>query len=305
LSRRRTTTGQRAFDAIIRHRINVQRFMRGEVADVLDLIGTKDAQLVEELRRRLPHVAVGDIRGLRLRKLMQATFARRVEAFAEAKAEVREQLVAFGRVEAQAVNRMMGAAVSDAVAFNPVRAAQIREAVTRTPFSGGKDAARTLGQWFGDMAKADQRRLLGAIQLGIHNQETVDTIVRRIAGTRANGYKDGVLAVTRREAETVVRTAINHTANEAQRAWGEENADVVAGFQWSSMLDERTCGICKRRDGKFVAVGRNQPPEGMEVADGSPPAHFQCRCTLVTVFKLDDLADKIDDADEDSEERAA
>lgn len=286
-----------ARDSIIRHRINVQRFMRGEVAATMKVLGVEDARLVTMLRERLPHTKVGDIGGKRLKNLMRSAYEMRAETFSTTRTEVRRRLLAFAKVEGQATGRIVGAAIDNAVSFNPIRMETVREAVTKNPFSGGRNAARTLSQWFDDLKRADQRRLLGAIQLGVHAQESTDTIVRRIAGTRANKYQDGILAMTRRDAEVAVRTAVNHTANAAQIAWGEANKDVVLGFEWSSMLDDRQCDECEGLNGSFVPVGDNDPPDGMAVANQTPPAHPQCRCTLLPVFDIDGVADRVSDGD--------
>ena len=39
---------------------------------------------------------------------------------------------------------------------------------------------------------------------------------------------------------------------------------------WLSVEDERRCGVCRKKQGKLVAVGESE----------APPAHVRCRCRL-------------------------
>ncbi len=286
---------RKIFDAVVLHRIDVQRFGKGEALAHLRMLGLEDRAFIEDLRRRFPNLKAGDIRGARAKLLAKSMREMRAASIAKVRDSLRDRLIQFGVGEGGAISKVVAGAVGAPVSFAPIRSLTIREAVTKSPFTGGKNATHTLGQWFEGMRRRDQTRLTGAIQLGIVRNETIDDMVRRIAGTKAAGFKDGVLSITRREAEVAVRTAVNHTANAAQMAWGEANKDVVIGMEWTALLDERTCPICADLDGGFVPTDDADPPRGMTELDVTPPAHPQCRCTLVPVFDLDRLADKVDD----------
>jgi hypothetical protein len=284
------------FDAMVRHQLDLARYTRREAAVILRLLERHDAKVLAMLRQRLPHIRPGDISGARVRAILATAKEMRLDAWRDAHGRLRDDLVELGKVESAALARIVQASIPFPVTVNPIRAATLRDVVTGQPFAGGHNATSTLRQWFGRLAQADQQRLMGAIQLGVRGQETVDTMVRRIAGTRSRGFADGVLAISRRAAETAVRTAVNHVSNGAQLEFGRANADVVAGWQWVGMLDERLCPSCASRRGKFVPNGDRRPPSGMELlGDESPPAHPNDRCTLVPVLDLDGLARQIPD----------
>lgn len=290
---------RRIFDAVVRHRIDVQRYARDESGRRIRQLAREDARLVGLIRQRADRSA-----GRRSRQLLTATSELRAESIRGVRTELESALLTFGKQETATIARMMTAGVGEPVPWNPVGMARIQSIVTEQPFGGGKNAPRTLARWFGELTQADQTRLHDALQLGIANGESTDTMIRRLTGTRANGFADGVLSITRRQAETVVRTAVNHTANAAQLAWGDENSDVVSGYEWTAMLDERTCAMCDDLNGGFLAQSGGDAPDGMEAIDQSPPAHPACRCALVPVFDLDRLADKVPDEDlSDDEER--
>lgn len=292
---------RRLLDALIRHRLDLVRYTKHEASVILGILEKHDRRLVTVLRGRLPHIRPGDISGARVKSILKGVRVMRLEALKEAHSDLRKDLLELGKVEAATVGRIAESAMPVRVRFNPIRAATMRQAVVSQPFAGGQNAARTLSQWFGAMAQSDQRRLLGAIQLGVRNQETVDTMVKRVAGTRANRYTDGVLSVTRREAETAVRTAVNHVANAAVQEWGAANSDVVAGFEWIAMLDERLCPLCAAEAGKFIPNGNVEPPTGMTMASGSPPIHPNDRCTMTPILAPERLAARIPDKIGDEE----
>ncbi len=281
-------------DAVIHHRIQLQRHSRREAAVVLELMGREDARLVQLLRTRLPRAAAGQTSGL----LAEVRGLRR-EGFGRVRSLIGNDMRALARVEGEAIAKMAIGAIGVPVTFNPVRAAQLRNAVAEQIFGGGAHGpGRTLAGWLATIAEADRVRLFAAVDLGVRKRETIDDQVRRIAGTRAAGYADGVLAVSRRQAESLTRTAVVHAANAAQKEWAAANADVVTGLEQVEVLDERTCEECEELNGKIWGVDDDQVV----------PVHLQCRGTLVPIFDLDALADKVPDAPADAadeQERAA
>ena len=83
---------------------------------------------------------------------------------------------------------------------------------------------------------------------------------------------------------TVVRTKSTEIFNEARKKYyetDEQAKQVVTGYQWSAILDDRTSEICKYLDGKIFPIG--------ELSDRvKPPAHFNCRSVLVPMTKFED-----------------
>lgn len=73
-----------------------------------------------------------------------------------------------------------------------------------------------------------------------------------------------VNTVHRRDVNTVVRTAINHTSSMARSSMYEANSDILQGYEWVSTLDSKTSLICGGRDGIIYT----------NPTDPRPPAHF-------------------------------
>lgn len=224
-------------DLSIRHAIDVRRYGQGEVRKILQLLDRADRDLVAQLRTRLARLPVPvDFRSSRLLSLLADVDAARDVAMARLAGTLGSDLEAFSSVEAAAEQQILAAAVPIEVEFAGVSLQQLRAVVHEQPFQG-----RLLGKWHESLASADKLRLRDAIQLGYAQGESVPSIVRRVAGTRANQYRDGALSITRQNAEAVVRTGINHVSNAAREAVWEANSDIIAGEQWLSTLDGRTC----------------------------------------------------------------
>ena len=146
----------------------------------------------------------------------------------------------------------------------------LRSIVTSQPMQG-----RFLRDWFDGLATGTQDAVTRQINIGLATGEGTDQIVRRLRGTQRARFQDGVLQTSRRQAATVVRTAVNHVSNMAREATYSANDDVIDGIQWVSTLDARTSDICASLDGQVFGIA-----EGPR-----PPAHHQCRSTTVPVLK--------------------
>lgn len=127
--------------------------------------------------------------------------------------------------------------------------------------------------------------------------ETIDSILRTFQASVATSVRraileDGILkgespqkiisnvaaiaeTQTRRNAEAVVRTAVNAVSSEAQQQVAEANADLLQGMKWLSTLDGRTSPVCRARDGRIYPIG--DPTR--------PPAHYRCRSVMVMILK--------------------
>lgn len=280
------------FDAALRHQVAVRRFTNGEVKAILALVEKSDFEIVQKLRNRLRT----DMSRDRLKALLTDMLKARSVMFQEVRARLREQLTGFARVEVDHELGILKESLPFEFEFAVASLETLRAAVISKPFAGGPNAARTLQQWFDGLQKTDQRRLIESLQLGLAQSEPVDDMVRRVAGTRARGYADGVLAMTRLNAEAVVRTAANHVSNVARESLWAVNESVISYLRWTSTLDGRTSAICRARDGGLAPVGdvpvpRNEPR--LDPPGARPPAHPNCRSVMVGVFDVSKIAELI------------
>ena len=124
-----------------------------------------------------------------------------------------------------------------------------------------------LTAWIGRTEEAAARRVRDVIRQGYVEGRTVDQMARQLRGTRANGFKDGLLEVDRRGAEAIVRTAVTHTSNVASQEIYKSAGDFVEGWEFVATLDGRTTLTCASLDGKVYPIGKGP----------MPPRHIGCR----------------------------
>lgn len=154
--------------------------------------------------------------------------------------------------------------------------AQLHAAVFAAPLGArGAGGGLLLEAFVSRWAENDRERVIGAIRRGAFEGRTTDQIIRDIRGTQARRFQDGILAVNRRAAATVVRTAVQHVATQARMETLMANADVLKGYAWSATLDARTSSQCRSLDGRVFELGKGP----------LPPAHPNCRSSIVPVTK--------------------
>ena len=253
-------------DELTRHQVYLQRLSSGIVRKIVALLQRSDARLIErllqedvtELSRTRQEALLRELRRIIESVYEDATGALQVELEGLAEYEGEFQLDLFERVVPVRL---------DTVAPG---AEQIIAAVNSRPFQG-----KLLREVYRELPAATFRKVRDTIRAGFVEGRTIDQTVRDLRGTRANGFKDGVLEQTRRQAESVVRTAVNHTSNTAREYIYERNSDLIKGVRWNATLDGRTTLVCMARDGKVYDPGKGP----------RPPAHFNCRSSTSPVLK--------------------
>lgn len=268
-------------DAALRHQIGLRRYSAGLNKRIAKLLEKADADLTEKLKARLAKFEGKpmDFTGERWKALLADVKEARAVALAEYRETVRTELGTLSTMEAAREVSVLESSLPIEISFAAVAADQLRAIVSSQPFQG-----RLLKEWFQTLEQVDQQRLVQALQLGMTQGEPIDDIVRRVVGTRKNNYADGILSMTRRDAQAIVRTAVNHVSNTARNYVWDANSDVIQARIWTSTLDGRTSAVCRARDGHGAPVGDNPLPEGvppLTPANAKPPAHINCRSVMV------------------------
>jgi len=185
-----------------------------------------------------------------------------------------EQIREIGAYEGQFEVKALKQVVDfDAVLPSP---AQIYTAAFSNPLSvEGPDGGKLLEAFFRDWTEKNKTRIVNAIRLGAAQGQTTQEIVRRILGTRAAKFRDGIIEATRRDVTMMTRTALQHVAAQAREAVWQANDDIVKQVEWVSVLDARTSALCRGLDGRKFPVKKGP----------RPPLHIGCRSAVVPVLK--------------------
>lgn len=254
----------------VRHQVYLQRYSTQVVNKIIAILNRVDERIVSRLSRS----DLSELTEKRLEALLDAIREINVEAYSAVSRELRTELRDFARYESDFQARLAEGSIPrqvlNAVDFVTPAPSQLYAAVNARPFQG-----RLLREWFRDLEANSYRRLRDEIRMGYVEGRSTAQIIRDIRGTKANGYRDGVLSISKRGAEATVRTAINHTATVARNETYKANSRLIRGVKWVSTLDGRTSAICRALDGQVFKVDKGP----------RPPAHINCRSTTTPVLK--------------------
>ena len=263
----------RILDAEVSHNVGLQRYSNGVVRRIIALLNRTDADLFGRLTAALER-APASFNASRLEELLESVRRLNAQAYERVGRALTEELSALVAAEAAFQMRLfestIPAQVVASVGVAAVNVEQVAAAALARPFQGVllREALRGL--------EADRAAAVrNAVRMGIVEQETIPQIVRRIRGTRSLGYKDGIMEVSRRNAEALVRTAVTHTQNYTKQRFYEANNDLVDKWEFTATLDSRTTITCASLDGKTYPIGEGP----------MPPRHWNCRSVAVPVVK--------------------
>lgn len=271
-------------DAILRHIIGLQQFTAG-----LQRRATQTLDQTEGTLKRLIHETLGvlaDERGTvtlrprvvrQLRRLEREVAVLRGDAIQQAFAEVREELLTLLVQEPQAIDAALRTVVPVILDTTLPAATTLRALLTTAPVHG-----HLWSRWTKHVAQRDQERIITQLTIGIVQGEGIPQLAQRVVGTARIRGVDGATELTRREATTIVRTAVNHYSNRARDLYFEANQELFTEEAYVATLDARTTPICRSLDGKRFPVGKGP----------KPPLHLNCRSIRVAVISQELLGER-------------
>lgn len=152
---------------------------------------------------------------------------------------------------------------------------QLRAAVFSNPLSiPNPQGGGLLDSFLAQFQERTINNISGAIRSGYYQGETTNQILQRIRGTKARGFRDGIIGNTGREIRYVTRTALQHASQQARQAVWQDNKEIVKKVRWVSTLDSRTSSQCRTLDGQEYDIDKGP----------RPPIHINCRSTTIPVL---------------------
>lgn len=283
---------------LIAHQIGLLRVSNTTARKMIELLNRSEAVLTARLHREVEKL--GSINALnysanarRITEMIRRIQEVRKQAWEAAEALVTGELEGIGLWEVDWNKAAIEESIGVALDVKGLTASKVKGIVSKQPFQG-----RLLKKWFESLSGADQARVEEVIQQGLIEGANPTAMARQLTGTRANKYADGLFNVTRNQADSVVKTAVNHIANRTREDVWRANSDIILGVQWVSVLDGRTTAICRALDGKYAPLpglpdklAKNLPrlrPSGRR-----PPAHFRCRSLVVAIFDPEGVSAKV------------
>ncbi len=262
------TANEEFFDAMLRHQIGLTRLSGSIRNEILRILDATEKDMVELINRKLAKSTglVTDADLNRRRSLFIALRKTRLKALNDVTDTWVREMVDLAKAEPLFVDAALKSTMP--VVFENIMPSTslLRSIALSRPFEG-----RTLKEWAKGFATSDLQRISDQINIGLTQGEGSQAIARRVVGTAQFNGVNGATQVSRRAAETITRTAVNHVSNEARREFFLENKDIIKKERYTATLDSRTTVICGSLDGKLFPID-----------DGPrPPLHMQCRSIRV------------------------
>jgi SPP1 gp7 family putative phage head morphogenesis protein len=258
-------------DASVAHSIDQTGYGNHVVRRMLTILRKTDIDLFAKLEIALEKIPANTLNIARLEKILIEVRELNTKAYNQIYGEMAVEMEKLTEYEAEYQLSLFKSLPPVELSLTAINAGQVYAAAMSRPFQG-----RILRDWASSLEADRLQRIKDAIAIGYVENETIAQTVKRIKGTKALNYKDGLLEVDRRHLEAVVRTAVNHIANFSRNAFMNENADLLRGYRYTAVIDGRTSLICSSRDGNVYGIDKTKP---------SLPAHFNCRSVYVPVVK--------------------
>lgn len=255
------------------HGIDLLRLAAGESDDVAAMLDVLIPELERILRRLdLTAAAKRDIDAAL--KEARALFATQYGAVADS---MLTRLQDLARIEGQFAVESLGKVIGRRL--KAVSENRLSRAVANMVIQGAPSA-----DWWGRQGAAAAFRFSQLVRAGFASGQTTDEIVRQVVGSRDG---PGILAVSKREARTLVHTSIQTVANQSRMEVFQANSGdngPVRGYRQISTLDSHTTVICMAYDMKtwdleYRPVGHDLP------YNTGCPRHFGCRSVIVPWLK--------------------
>ncbi len=271
-------------DEITLRDIRLARFTEGQRRTVFRILRDVEQEIIDHLNEEDPTEPLRSaFQERRLRRLLREVQQLLNDGYDQVHRDTRGDLVRMAIAENGQILRIVNEAVGVEVMTERIPDDRLRTLVDETLIEGAP--AR---EWWRKQARDTRQAFHNQMRQGLVQEESLGDLVRRIRGTRARRFSDGIMAISRRSAERIVRTSVQSVANGTREAVYEKNADVIRGVQAVAVLDTRTSPICQARSGASWNIETRRPlPESprKERYPGSTPWHWGCRTQLVPVIK--------------------
>jgi SPP1 gp7 family putative phage head morphogenesis protein len=262
---------QEFFDALVRHQIGLLRVSGSIRNRILGILDKTEADIKDRILGRLATMDPTETtRNLERANVLAGLIkTARANAWAQVTAALVEEMTNVAKTEPDFTAQAIRAVAPVQLDLALPAASTLKALVTSLPFEG-----HVLRDWAKKIARDDVKRIEAAIKIGMVQGESAQSIAARVVGTAKLAGTDGATEITRTQATGLVRTAVNHFANQARQEFANANSDIFTSEQFVATLDARTTPVCRANDGKTFPTGEGP----------IPPLHFNCRSLRVPVI---------------------
>ncbi|ELM7718645.1 hypothetical protein Q2P12_001903 [Escherichia coli] len=278
------SVNDRLQDETIAHGLYVNRYGTGVARRMVSLLNRLDADLAAKLLVLLDGKRADTYSARRLASLLAGVRDLNQQAYEPVNAALTRELTRYVEYETgyqlNLFSSIIPKQILKHVPLQSIAAEQVYASAVAQPFQG-----RLLKEWSQKLELDRLDKITNAVRSGFLQGETVEQIVRRVAGTPQRNREDGVINTSRRDLAVVTRTAVNHMAATARQEFAQANSDIVKAKQWSSTLDTHTSQLCIIRDRKLYSLDGKPLGHAIPYLRGPGKIHFSCRSCEILITK--------------------
>ena len=271
-------------DKFVGRTLRLNRFAEGQRQVVFGLLQNIETELSGHMKDFDPSAVRGvKFRQNRLTKLMESVQESIAAGYKDIARQQAGALTDLAHTEAATVAGIVNGVMDVDILTVTSSDATIRALLNDTMVEGAP-----VQEWWGRQAQVTRDRFRDEMRKGLFQGDGLNDLLKRVRGTRANQFKDGIMGITRKNAERLVRTSINSISNAARMEMFTANSDIINGVQALVTLDNRTSLLCISRSGASWDMKTGAPLPGSSTQiqfPGSPPWHWHCRSILIPVLK--------------------
>lgn len=271
-------TDKHLIDIATRHQVYLERLKSGQVKSMGTALRKLEKAILQVVGA-LREANLGDLTKARLNEVLRDLTKVQSKILLEAIDGLIPELERIAGYEAEFEAKSIEQAVADVTLAVPPAKAAFKAALKQPLSATGEMLEPFLRDWSAKEVSAVNNLIRKGYAEGWTNQQ----MVQALRGTKKLNYADGIVARIGRNADAVVRTAVQHVASTARMETWAANADVIEGYRWVSTLDNKTTPTCRSLDGQVFKLGRGP----------RPPVHIRCRST--TVAEVDPKYDFLDE----------
>lgn len=262
------------FDAYVRHQVYVEGYKNGQSEDAETLYEEITAAIIIALNK-LQITTMGELTKKALTQLVSVVTAKVKQLYGKQINLTVDQIRAFMNADINIVGKLLNKSTDKKTGYNTLNHDTLWSSIMNDPIPGVGLAPTAT---FTTEQTAAIASIVQLIRRAWADNVSLADLFKEIVGTRADGYKNGLMFKLRRRLVTAIETVIQHVTTSVQFKLG---ALTATHYVWCAILDNRTTEICRSRNGHTYEYGKGP----------RPPAHYRCRSFVIpaTIVKVDDL----------------
>lgn len=278
------TVNDRLRDEAIAHTLWISRYSTGVANRMVKLLNDSDAEITVRLLVAMDSLPGSQFTVNRLESLLGSVRELNHQAVAGMQSSLADELLQLAEHETgyqlSLFDSLLPQGVKTRFPLQGVTPDMVHAAAMAQPFQG-----RLLSEWADNLEADRMARITNTVRRGYLLGDATETIARQVRGHANKGYQDGALQMSRANAASITKTAVNHLAATARTSFAQANDDIVKGKQWLSTLDNKTTPLCIVRDRLRYTMDNKPIGHKVPYLQGPGRIHFCCRSTETLILK--------------------